>query len=50
MSAALESPAKAWELLNEQQFAGHPERIRLLCRVCRAALGRGMASQVRLKQ
>lgn len=41
------NPIKALELLNGGKYAGHPQRARLVCRVCEAALRRGMASQVR---
>ncbi|CAM9209213.1 unnamed protein product [Ectocarpus sp. 4 AP-2014] len=46
MSCAHKNPAKAWELLQGEAFTSHPDRARLLCRVCWIALDRGMAQQV----
>ena len=47
ISTADKDPAKAWGLLMERPLVFHPDRIRLVCRVCRIALDRGMAPQVR---
>lgn len=44
--AAHEDPVKGWELLRAPALASHPDRFRLLCRVCWIALDRGMAEQV----
>ncbi|CAM9247576.1 unnamed protein product, partial [Ectocarpus fasciculatus] len=45
-SCANQNPATAWELLQGETFSSHPDRARLLCRVCWIALERGMAQQV----
>ncbi|CAN0183838.1 unnamed protein product, partial [Pylaiella littoralis] len=46
VSVAHQDPAKALELLRGETFVSHPDRARLLCRVCWIALDRGMAKQV----
>lgn len=46
MPAAHKDPAKGWELLRAPALTSHPDRLRLLCRVCWVALERGMAEQV----
>lgn len=46
VSAAHGDPVKGWELLRSPAFAGHPDRARLLCRVCWIALDKGMAQEV----
>eukprot|EP00903_Cladosiphon_okamuranus_P012352 g11581.t1 len=46
MPTAHEDPAKGWELLQAPALMSHPDRSRLLCRVCWIALDRGMAEQV----
>eukprot|EP00752_Nemacystus_decipiens_P012187 g10805.t1 len=46
MPAASEDPSKGWELLRAPALTSHPDRPRLLCRVCWMALERGMAEQV----
>lgn len=47
MSAAHEDPVAAWELIKAEQLS-RDDRPRLMCRVCRVALDRGMAKQVQL--
>lgn len=47
LSLAYKKPAEAWGLLKGEMFAGHPQRARLVCRVCRAALRLGLAREVR---
>lgn len=49
MSATHKSPSKGWELLQGPSFKSHPDRARLLCRVCWIALSKGMAQQVLFK-
>lgn len=46
MSAAHEDPLKGWEMLQAPALTSHPDRPRLLCRLCWIALDRGMAEQV----
>ncbi|CAM9135050.1 unnamed protein product [Scytosiphon promiscuus] len=46
VSATHKDPSKGWELLQGSSFLSHPDRARLLCRVCWIALSRGMAQQV----
>lgn len=47
ISVACKNPVDAWELLKKERYANHPQRARLICRVCRAALRMGMAQEVR---
>lgn len=47
VSTAHKNPSNAWALLAGEALALHPDRIRLVCRVCRIALDHGMAQQVR---
>lgn len=46
MPASHADPSKGWELLQAPALTSHPDRIRLLCRVCWIALDRGMAEKV----
>lgn len=46
ISVAQKDPGYAMKLLKSETFAGPSDKARLICKVCRAALRRGMAREV----